>query len=184
MAAASVAIATLAVATGGCGRSEPTSTEAAAVETAATVCSLLRGWNNDLTDVFNTTSDTITDADDPDTSVDDLVAGFDDMIALAEDHRAQVDELELPAVPERDRLIAELADGADASIEALEEEREDAVELEPFGVDGQGGALGGASVGLERATSVLEPDIGSYDDEDLRAAFAADDGCSDVIQPF
>jgi hypothetical protein len=184
MAAASVAVATLAVATGGCGRSEPTSTEAAAVETAASVCSLLRGWNNDLTDVFNTTSDAITDADDPDTSVDDLVAGFDDMIALAEDHRAQVDELELPAVPERDRLIAELADGADASIEALEEEREDAAELEPFGVDGQGGALGGASVGLERATSVLEPDIGSYEDEDLRAAFAADEGCSNVIQPF
>jgi hypothetical protein len=71
-----------------------------------------------------------------------------------------------------------------ALVAVLEHERDEAAELEPFGVDGQGGAIGGASVGLERATSAVEPSIGDYDDEDLRAAFAADEGCEHVIQPF
>jgi hypothetical protein len=39
-------------------------------------------------------------------------------------------------------------------------------------------------VGLERATSVLEPSIGDYDEETLRDAFATEDGCAQVIQPF
>jgi hypothetical protein len=38
-------------------------------------------------------------------------------------------------------------------------------------------------VGLERATSVLEPSAGAYDPV-LAAAFAADAGCEHVVQPF
>ncbi len=173
-----------AAAVAACGASEPTSAEAAAAETADTVCSLLRDWNNDLTGVFNSTSDAITDADDPDTSVDELVAGFDEMVVLAADHRAELDDLDLPAVAERDELIAELTVGADESIEVLEDERAETVDLAPIEVDDQAGALGGASVGLERATSVLEPSIGTYQDEALREAFAADEDCEHVIQPF
>jgi hypothetical protein len=177
-----LAAATLAAAA--CGASLPTSAEAAATGTADTVCTLLRDWNNDLTEAFNATSDAITDADDPDTSVDALVAGFDEMIALAEEHRAELDDLDLPAVAERDALLAELTAGADESVAVLEEERDEAAELAPIEVDDQAGALGGASVGVERATSVLEPAIGAYDDETLREAFAADEGCEHVIQPF
>ena len=44
--------------------------------------------------------------------------------------------------------------------------------------------LGSAFIALERAGSLVEPEIGTYEDEDLKAAFAADDGCEHVIQPF
>jgi hypothetical protein len=169
---------------GACGASLPTSAERAATETAETVCSLLRDSNNDLTEVFNDTSAAITDADDPSTSVEVLVGGFDDMVAIAEAHRDDLDDVDLPAIDERDDLIAELKAGADESIAVLEEERADAAALPPIEIDDQGGAIGGASVGLERATSVLEPSIGDYDDETLRDAFATDEDCEHVIQPF
>jgi hypothetical protein len=167
----------------GCGASKPTSAEAAAAETAETVCATLRRWNNDLTEVFNATSQQITDDDDPDTAGDVLVDGFDEMIELATAHRDEVDELDLPAAAWRDDLLAELAAGADESIVVLQDEREQAAGLPPIEVEDQGGAVGGASVGLERATSVLEPSVGTYDPV-LGAAFAADEGCEHVVQPF
>ena len=49
---------------------------------------------------------------------------------------------------------------------------------------GAAGALGTAFIAVERAGAVVEPAIGTYDDEELKAAFAADDGCEHVIQPF
>ena len=64
----------------------------------------------------------------------------------------------------------------------LEEERAEAAALEPIGIEQQRGALGGAFTGLERATSVLEPQAARYDEE-LQDAFADTDGCSNVIQP-
>lgn len=169
---------------GACGASLPTSSEQAASETAETVCSLLRDWNNDLTEVFNATSAAITDADDPATSVAVLVEGFDDMITIAEANRDDLDDLDLPAVAERDDLIAGLRAGAEESLAVLDTERADAAALPPIEIDDQAGAIGGASVGLERATSVLEPSIGEYDDETLRDAFATEDGCEHVTQPF
>lgn len=167
----------------GCGATKPTTSEAAAAETAETVCATLRRWNNDLTEVFNATSQQITDDDDPDTAGDVLVDGFDEMIELATDHRDEVDGLDLPAASWRDDLIAELAAGADESIAVLQDERGEAADLPPIEVDDQGGAVGGASVGLERATAVLEPSVGAYDPA-LGAAFAADEGCEHVVQPF
>jgi hypothetical protein len=167
----------------GCGARKPTTSEAAAAETAETVCATLRRWNNDLTEVFNATSQQITDDDDPDTAGDVLVDGFDEMIELASDHRDEVDGLDLPAAGWRDDLIAELAAGADESIAVLQDERGEAADLPPIEVDDQGGAVGGASVGLERATAVLEPSVGAYDPV-LGAAFAADEGCEHVVQPF
>ena len=167
----------------GCGARKPTTSEAAAAETAETVCAALRRWNNDLTEVFNATSQQITDDDDPDTAGDVLVDGFDEMIELATDHRDEVDGLDLPAAGWRDDLIAELAAGADESIAVLQDERGEAADLPPIEVDDQGGAVGGASVGLERATAVLEPSVGAYDPV-LGAAFAADEGCEHVVQPF
>ena len=154
-----------------------------AVETADTVCTMLRGWNNDLGDVINATSQTITDEDDPRTAKGVLLDGFDEMIRLAQQHRQQVDGLRLPAVDERDRLVQELTDGADESIEVLRQERAEADELGPIDVDEQRSALGGAFTGVERALSVIEPEVERYD-ADLRRAFEADEGCMHVIQPF
>jgi hypothetical protein len=173
----------MALTTAGCGASEPTSVEAAATTTADTVCTTLRRWNNELADVFNATSQQITDDDDPGTAGDVLVAGFDEMIAIAEAHVEEARELQLPRAVWSDDLRAELGTGAEESLAVLEDERDEAAELPPIDVDEQGGALGGASVGVERATSVLEPSAGRYDVV-LAEAFAADEGCSDVVQPI
>jgi hypothetical protein len=167
-----------------CGASERTTREAAAAETATAVCGMLRRWNNDIADSINGTSDAITDADDPATAPRMLRAGFDDLIQLAEDHRSEVDDLELPVSNERDRLVEELRSGADEAVAAFKEERADIEDLAQIDVPEQRGVLGGAFIAAERAGSVVEPAIGTYDDEDLKAAFAADDGCEHVIQPF
>jgi hypothetical protein len=184
-AATVIAGATLAVAAvPACGDSEPTTREAASSETATVVCGMLRRWNNEMGDAINGTSDAITDADDPETANGVLLDGFDDLIQLAEDHRAEVDDLDLPVSKERDRLLADLRGGADKAIAALEEERAKLEDLPPITVSDQRGVLGSAFIALERAGSLVEPEIGTYEDEDLKAAFAADDGCEHVIQPF
>jgi hypothetical protein len=167
-----------------CGDSEPTTGEAASAETATTVCGMLRRWNNEMADALNGTSAAITDSDDPATAPGVLRDGFDDLIRLAEDHRSEVDELDLPVSDERDRLLEELRGGADEAIAGLEEERADIEDLPPVELSDQQGVLGGAFIAIERAGSVVEPAIGTYDDEELKAAFAADDGCEHVIQPF
>jgi hypothetical protein len=154
-----------------------------AAETADMVCTMLRDANNGIGDVINATSQTITDEDDPRTADGVLLDGFDEMIRLAQRHRRQVDELQLPAIDERERLVEELAEGADESIEVLREERAEAAELGPIDVDEQRAALGGAFTGVERALSVIEPEIGQYG-ADVRRAFEADEGCIHVIQPF
>jgi hypothetical protein len=167
-----------------CGDSEPTTREAASAETATAVCGMLRRWNNDIADSINGTSDAITDADDPATAPSVLRDGFDDLIRLAEDHRSEVDDLELPVSNERDRLLEELRGGADEAVAAFEEERADIEDLAQVEVSEQRGVLGTAFIAVERAGSVVEPAIGTYEDEELKAAFAADDGCEHVIQPF
>jgi hypothetical protein len=176
--------ATGALAIAACGASEPTTREAASTETAAIVCGTLRRWNNEMADVINATSDAITDADDPETANGVLLDGFDDLIDLAEDQRAEVDDLDLPATAERDRLLDELRSGADEAIATLEEERAEMEGLPPITVSAQRGVIGGAFIAVERAGSAVEPAIGTYEDEELKTAFAADEGCEHVIQPF
>jgi hypothetical protein len=179
--AALVAVAGTAAA--GCGGDDDNGGEPTAeAEAADAVCTLLRGWNDDYGEVLNATSKTITDADDPATASDVLVGGFDELIAIAEGHVTEVDELELPAIEERDALLDELRAGAERSIDVLREERDEAAALGPIEVADQGGALGGAFTGVERATSVFEPRIAAYGD-DLRRAFAANAGCTHVGQP-
>jgi hypothetical protein len=177
-------VATIAAVVSACGDTKPTTREAASSETATAVCGMLRHWNNDVADVINSTSDAITDADDPETAPRMLRAGFDDLIELAEDQRAEVDDLDLPVTNERDRLLEDLRGGADKAIAALEEERADIEDLPSIEVSEQRGVLGTAFITVERAGSVVEPAIGTYDDEELKAAFAANDGCEHVIQPF
>jgi hypothetical protein len=162
-------------------RGEPASEEA--TQTADLVCSMLRGWNNDLGDVINTAAQTITDEDDPGTADGVLLQAFDDMIALAETHLEAVGALQLPEIDERQELLDELTAGAEESLSVLEEERGNAADLGPIDVDGQRGALGTAFTGVERATSVFEPEIGAYS-PDLRTAFEDDSGCIHVIQPY
>ena len=183
-AAVIASVTTVAAVVSACGESEPTTREAASSQTATQVCGMLRRWNNDMADVINSTSDAITDADDPETANGMLLDGFDDLIQLAEEHRAEVDDLELPVSNERDRLLEDLRGGADKAIAALDQERTEIEDLPPITVSEQRGVLGSAFIAIERAGSVVEPAIGTYEDEDLKAAFAADDGCEHVIQPF
>ncbi|HET6954097.1 MAG TPA: hypothetical protein VFI47_27275 [Acidimicrobiales bacterium] len=168
----------------GCGSSLPTTAEAASTDTAETVCGVLRRWDNELSDVMNATAATITDADDPATANGDLLDGYDATIALAEDHVAEAEALDLPAVPERERLLDELRAGAEDAVEGLRDDRDAAADLPAIDVSGQAGAVGGAMLAIERAQSSVEPSIGEYDDESLRRAFAEEEGCEFVVQPF
>jgi hypothetical protein len=168
----------------GCGASRPTSAEAAAAETAETVCTMLRDWDNSLSDAMNATSASITDDDDPATANQVLLDGFDEVIAIAESHVDEVDDLDLPAIAERQRLVDELRAGAEEAVAGLEADRAEAADLPPIGVSQQAGAVGGAMLAMEHAMSSVEPAIGTYDDERLRAAFADNPGCQHVIQPF
>lgn len=165
-----------------CGASEPTSSEAAAAETAATVCGMLRDWSNEMAASMNATSDAITDDDDPATAGDVLVEGYDELIALAEEHVAEVDELDLPATDARAGLLDELRTGAEQAVDELTDQRAEALDLPPITVSRQAGALGGAHTGLEKAQSVVEPRISAYDDPTLSAAFAAEPTCRHVVQ--
>ncbi|HEX6425517.1 MAG TPA: hypothetical protein VFZ79_18660 [Acidimicrobiales bacterium] len=178
---AAACTAALALSAAACGASLPTSSEAAAAETADMVCSLLRDWNNDMGDVINATSQAITDDDDPATANAELTDGFERLVAVAEARRAQLDTLDLPTSRDRAALLDELRTGADESIAILEDELDDIAELSPITVERQAGALGGAFVTVEGALAVIEPRAGAYSDE-LRAAFA-DEGCRHVVQP-
>jgi hypothetical protein len=161
----------------------PTTGEDAAT-TAAEVCEVLRTWNTELGDSLNATSQEITDADDPTTANQVLLDGWDDLIAIAETHGDEAGEIDLPATGARDELIAELSAGAEEELAVLQAERSDIADLPPITVDEQRGALGGAFVALENAHSQVEPVIGAYEDERIRAAFAAEPGCEHVVQPF
>ena len=181
--AAALALA-VALAAPACGASLPTSNEAAAADTATAVCGLLRDWSNELAAAINATSDAVTDDDDPTTAPEVLRAGYDELIAIAEEHRAEVDELDLPTTGVRDQIVDDLRTGADAAVEELEAHRTDLDGLDAVGVDEQGGVLGGAFTNLEKAQSVVEPQAGAYDDEAVRTAFRDEPTCEHVIQPF
>ena len=155
-----------------------------AAETATAVCGLLRGWSNELAGSLNATSDAITDADDPATANQVLLTGWDSLITLAEAHVTEAEELELPDTDVRDELVSELTDGAEQAVAELQEERAGIAALPPITIDAQRGALGGAFTSLEKADSVVEPTIGALDDEDVKAAFADEPDCENVIQPF
>jgi hypothetical protein len=176
----SVVVVTLSFA--GCGGDGGGTSPDDAGATADTVCSLLRRWNDDIGDVMDATAQSITDDDDPTTANGVLVDGFDQMVTVAEGHLGEVDHLDLPEVADRDQVLADLQAGAEKSLATLEEERDEAAELAPIGVEQQRGALGGALTGVERAVSVLEPRVARYDDT-LQQAFTDDEGCANVIQP-
>jgi len=183
--AAAAAALVLAVAATACGDdSGGSSGGAAPAETATAVCGLLRGWSNELAESLNATSDAITDADDPATANQVLLDGWDALIEIAEAHVAEVTQLELPDTDARGQLVDDLTTGAEAAVTELEDERAGIAALPPITVDGQRGALGGAFTSLEKADSVVEPAIGAYDDEDIRAAFQDEPTCEHVIQPF
>lgn len=181
---AAAAAAVLTVAAAGCGDSLPTSTEAAAADTATAVCGLLREWSNELAGSLNDTSDAITAEDDPAGAPDMLRDGYDELIAIAADHRAQVDELDLPADDARAEIVDDLRTGADEAIAELEAHRDELDDLEAVEVDDQSGVLGGAFTNLEKAQSVVEPQVGAYADDAVLTAFADEPTCTHVIQPF
>jgi hypothetical protein len=183
-AAVLAAVLAVVLATAACGASLPTSSERSAAETATAVCGLLRGWSNEMVASLNTTSDAITADDDPETANDVLLDGYDDLIAIAEGHVGEVDDLDLPASGDRDQLVDDLRAGAEAAVAELEDERSELEDLAPITVDDQRGVLGGAFTSLEKAQSVVEPQIVTYDDEAIRTAFAADPTCEHVVQAF
>ena len=180
---ATLLLALVSLALGACGASRPTTTEAAASETADQVCDLLRGWYNDLSISVNATVGTITDEDDPTTANDILLDGWDDLIAIAQGHEQEASAFTLPYSPDRARLLADLQEGSAAATARLEDERADIEDAPPITVDRQGDTVAGAELAIEAARSAAEPPVAQYADAALRQAFADNDGCDHVVQP-
>jgi hypothetical protein len=179
--AAALALVLALAAAPACGDDEPIAADHPA-EVADSVCTLLRDWNNDLSGIMNATSRAITDDDDPETANGVLLDGFDEMIASAEAHVDEVDDLDLPPVPDRALILETLRASARASVDVLTEALPDLEELPPIGVPEQGWALSGAFLVYERSTSAMRPQAAEWD-ADLREAIADDEGCDFVIQP-
>lgn len=151
--------------------------------TALAVCEGLEAQDNRLADAVNTAIASIGSMA-PDERDDALRTGFADTLAAARDFADHLATWDLPDVAERDRLLTEMRDGADAAVAELEEEAAPfagLTEVSDAAVQGQVGVLFNA---VEKAMSVLEPRIGRYEGRALQEAFLAEPACQHVIQPF
>ena len=164
---------------GGCGASRAdVDARPPPTETADTVCTLLRGWNNDLTEVFNATSA----ADHRRRRPGDRRRRARRRVRRDDRHRRGPPGRARRPRPARGRRAGRPAGRADRRAPTSRSpcSRTSATRPPPCRRSrsttraAPSAARRWASSGRRRS---LEPTIGAYDDEDLRAAFAADEDC-------
>lgn len=150
--------------------------------TAATVCGLLRSFDNDAADIANAAALAVRNDDDPTARVDDVLAGFDGLLARVELHATAISTLDRAALSGGAALVADLAQGAvEARAELVDERAEFA--LLPSVEDGDmTGRVGQFFNALEKTMSVIEPVLVDYASDVTVAAFAAEPTCRFVIQ--
>lgn len=152
--------------------------------TAATLCGWLVTADSRLGDVANDAVAGISAAT-PAARHRAIMAGYDAAIRVAEDLPAQLDDLDLPDVPERQRLVAEVDAGAGAAVAELSDEREVFAARDPAVADEDVfGIVGQFFNGFEKAMSALEPDLSRDARPELQAAFLGEESCQFVVQPF
>lgn len=152
------------------------------VATAAIVCAHLVEMHTALQEIANRALDGISPAL-PAARPGPLVAGYDQAITQTTQFMTTIDDLAIPAIPERAQLARELADGLDRAIAEFEDERADfgtpsvVVDDDVFGTAGQ------YLNGFEKANSAMEPSLEDYPRQALRDAFMDDPSCQFVVQP-
>ena len=166
-----------------------TTTERAVVDddaaAALAVCSALRAQANVRTDLANSTAADIA-AQTPEQRYQTL---FDSYDTAADAERAFGDslaDLDMPAIPERDDLMAQIADGAEAAAdEFVDEQGRFAEAVDGVVTDGDWqGRVGEFFNSVEKANSLVEPVIIRYDRVELQHAFLDEPECRHVIQQF
>ena len=151
---------------------------------AIAVCTALRDQTNVLVGIANTAVTGI-EGKSPAARSAALLSGFDQAIAAADAFEQSVPELDLPGIVEEPELRAEIADGATFAAAGVREERESFAADVPQVEDGDvRGRVGQFFNGIEKAMSVVEPAIATYDRRELQEAFLDEPSCRHVIQPF
>lgn len=158
------------------------STTSDAGATAATVCGLLRSFDNDAADIANETALVVRNSGDTTQRVDETLAGFDRLLDRVELHATAISTLDADVLVLGDALVADLARGADDARAELVDERAQFALL-PEVTDGDlTGRVGQFFNALEKALSVIEPVIVDYADGATIAAFTAEPTCRFVVQ--
>lgn len=112
--------------------------------------------------------------------------GYAGVIGVFERHAVAIEALQLPALPERDDLVAELASRSARAVDGLAAEAAAfEVEVDRTIADGEiRDQVHRFLNAVEKALAVSQPDISSRRSHTLRAAFALDESCEHVIPPF
>jgi hypothetical protein len=149
------------------------------------LCSALRGQANVMTKIANTAAADIHEQ----SPVDRYTALFDGYARGADasiSFRDSLAELSLPAIPELDDLIGQIATGADAAAaEFVDEQARFAAAVGgEVGDDDARGRVGELFNSIEKANSLVEPVIVRYERVELKRAFLDEPECRYVIQQF
>lgn len=149
--------------------------------TAADVCDLLRGYVNDTADIANDSALEVRDDGDPVARRDAVLAGFDRLLERTAAHAGAVAGLAGATLAADHPLLADLELGAEQARAELEDERAEFATLDGVEDGDMTGRIGQFFNALEKAMSVVEPDI-TLAGADLAAAFAAEPDCRFVVQ--
>ena len=175
--------------------SAPATTDTAATETtepmsddetvAFGLCSALRGQANVMTEIANTAAADIHEKS-PEERYTALYDGFDRGAEASNAFRDSLDDLSLPAIPELDDLIGQIAAGADAAAaEFVDEQARFAEAVGGEVADGDArGRVGELFNSIEKANSLVEPVIVRYERVELKRAFLGEPECRYVVQQF
>lgn len=151
-------------------------------EAAAVVCGELRTFDDALVEIVNDSVAGIGTLPAGDRAPA-IAAGLDAAVDALDawDHR--IDEMDLPAVDEADRIRTQLHDGVDRALAELEDQRSQ-LRLGPISDGDVQGAVGEWFNSIEKVMSVLEPEIFKFERREFKQAFLDEADCRNVIQQF
>lgn len=152
---------------------------------ALTLCSALREQANVMTDIANTAAAGI-HGKSPAERFAALDAGFGEGADASILFRDRLGDLDVPAIPELDDLLMQIAAGADAAAAEFVDQRERFAAAVGGEVtdDDVRGRVGELFNSIEKANSLVEPVIVRYERVELKRAFLDEPECRYVIQQF
>lgn len=178
---APAATSTTAAPTAGPGEETPAAADA---QMAVAMCGWLVAAHTELGNVADEAVEGISAAE-PVERMESVMAGYATAIEVAEGFPDDLEDRDFPDVPERDRLVDEVAAGAVEAADELDDEREAfAGRGSEIADEDVFGAVGQFFNGFEKAMSSLEPSLAGDARPELQAAFLEEESCQFVIQPF
>jgi hypothetical protein len=153
-------------------------------QTALATCDQLRGFDNSLVDVVNTSVTGINELS-PDERRAALDEGRRNAIEAVTAWQASITGIELPDVTEANQLRDQLEHGSRLALDELAAAQQDEVDSSgPIPDDEVQGAVGIWFNSIEKVMSVAEPTIFKLERTELKQAFLDEPHCRNVIQMF